>query len=251
MKIIAHRGASGDYPENTLLAFEQALEQGADGIELDLQFHPQGEMILLHDLYLDVKTSGQGKVTATPSEEILKLTVGDSSQRVCTLMQALKLIAGRCLINIEIKSGECDNQILNGQIQQLLASLAEAVEHYQFKWQQFIISSFNHRLLQQLNCHPNRHADLKTATLIHHIPADHAALAVNLSAHSINPSYDCLTEELVADAKAHGIEIWVYTVDRQAEVKRCLALGVDAIFTNYPAISRIHTRSDSDRALSK
>ena len=71
MLIIAHRGASGEFPENTQIAFEQAIAQHADGIELDIQFHAESSSWwLMHDLYVDKTTNGQGQLQQLPSETL-------------------------------------------------------------------------------------------------------------------------------------------------------------------------------------
>ena len=102
MKVIAHRGASGTNVENTLVAFEQAIIDGCDGIELDVQLHPSGELVLSHDAY--VMFNGQVKpLNALSLTEVASITFHDGS-KLTTLDAALIKIAGRCDVNIEIKS---------------------------------------------------------------------------------------------------------------------------------------------------
>ena len=73
MKVIAHRGASGEYPENTLLAFKEAIKQQADGIELDIQYHHSNHFVLLHDNYLEKTTNGKGSVNDYSLTNLQKL----------------------------------------------------------------------------------------------------------------------------------------------------------------------------------
>ena len=81
MKIIAHRGASGEFPENSLLAFEQAIQQKADGIELDVHFHDQSQQfIVLHDIYLDKTTNGQGHYNLYSIAKLTQLSLGQNQK---------------------------------------------------------------------------------------------------------------------------------------------------------------------------
>ena len=115
MKIIAHRGASGEFPENSLLAFEQAILQGCDGIEFDIQYHqPSGEFILLHDSYLDrVTESGAEEKVHFNQLSLAALTdiSTNGKYRLCTLTDALHCINQQCPINIELKSATQGEQL--------------------------------------------------------------------------------------------------------------------------------------------
>lgn len=76
MKIFAHRGFSGRYPQNTMLAFQKALESGCDGIELDVQLTKDGEVVIIHDEYLDDLTDFTGKCTGLHFRRVKKLQCG-------------------------------------------------------------------------------------------------------------------------------------------------------------------------------
>jgi len=234
MLIFAHRGASGEFPENTLLAFEQAIAQQADGIELDVQRHPDGTLFLLHDRYLDSKTTGSGHFSQLSAAEINHHRVLPD-QPIATLGQALQCINGRCLVNIELKSDADDIAEQRQLIKQIGDEINKAVTLYHFKERQFIISSFNHPLLlvaQQLL------PDIARAALIAHQPIKLATTLANLDVHSVNPAIDSLSHRLVEQIKQLGLSTWVYTVDHSDDIKRCKTLKVDAIFTNFPKRSR-------------
>ena len=72
-KYFGHRGCSGNYPENTMLAFQKAIEAGADGIELDVQFSKDGRLVIIHDETLDRTTTGKGLVKNHTLEELKSL----------------------------------------------------------------------------------------------------------------------------------------------------------------------------------
>ncbi len=99
--VIAHRGASGQYPENTLLAFTKALEMGADAIELDVRLTTDGVPIVLHDPTLDRTTDGKGAVAGLTLAEVRRAVAG-AGERVPALAEVLECFPVTPLI-VEIK----------------------------------------------------------------------------------------------------------------------------------------------------
>lgn len=244
MLIIAHRGASGEHPENTRIALEQAIIQQADGIELDIQFHPESATWwLMHDLYVDKTTNGQGQLQSLPSEQLAKLRTADN-QPVLQLQQALKVIDGACAVNIEVKVTNGNPKTLTQIAACLIGELQRAVKQGLCAWPQLVVSSFNHRFLAILK---QQQQTLAIGALIAHCPNDFATAAQILNAQSINPSIDCLSKELVDDAHQRGLAVWVYTVDRPQDIAFCAKLGVDAIFTNFPKRTQHYLTSDLDK----
>ena len=108
---VAHRGASGDYPENTLLAFEKALEIGVDEIELDLHSTRDGHLVVMHDATVDRTTDGTGAIGDLTLAEIKALDAGSAfdgrfrGERVPTWEEALDLVQGRVGLNVHLKEG--------------------------------------------------------------------------------------------------------------------------------------------------
>ncbi|WP_281560908.1 glycerophosphodiester phosphodiesterase family protein [Thalassomonas sp. RHCl1] len=239
MEIFAHRGASAAFPENTLLAFEQAIIQGADGIELDVQYHPDGEFIILHDNYLDVTTDGQGAYDELGLGELARLDLG-SQQKIPTLAQALTQIDGRCAVNIELKDAGTEPERLTAISRLLKQQLDRAVAGQNYAWSQFIISSFNHHLLPAIK---QACPKVKTAALIASCPLTYSEFTRPLNVCQLNVSIDCLNAALVKDSHKRGLTLGVYTVDRQQDIRRCYALGVDVIFSNAPGKSRDYLKT--------
>jgi len=230
MKVIAHRGASGEFPENSRLAFEQAIKQKADGIELDAQYHKKsGKFVLLHDPYITDEHGKELHYDDIPLVHLLAMKV--DCQPVITLDDALTLINGRCLVNIELKSATTNRAEIKKVTSSLQALLNSFIKKHYFSNSQFVISSFNHPLLKQLK---DQLPQYSISVLIACCPIELAKPAADLNALSINPSIDCLDDDIVKDAHQRGLEVWVYTVDRERDIIACLQLGVDAIFTNYP-----------------
>lgn len=230
MKIFAHRGASGEFPENTLLAFEEAIKQGSDGIELDVQFHQASEaFIVLHDRYikLDQQTKHINELTLPQISQITLLP----QQGICTLDQALRHINNRCVVNIEIKSASQGTQ-LSKEITALKHLLTQLAEKHIISYDKLIISSFNHHVITQSS---QQLPTIETAALIAGCPILYASFCSELSVAYLNVSAECLNKEIVQDAHQRGLKVFVYTVDLIDEIKLCLQLGVDGIFTNFPA----------------
>lgn len=226
MQIIAHRGASGEYPENTLLAIEHAIVQGADAIEIDV-FAVRGELIVIHDHHLTRTTNGTGIIYQYSVEQLMQLDAG-RGERIPTLWQVLQLLHNTTLwLNIELK-GE-------NTVAPLLALLDKAKQELQFDSKRLLISSFNHHLLAELKL---AQPELKLGALTACLPLDYAAFAQHLQAYSVNCDVGFINQTFVDDAKARSLKVYVYTVDQADDIKRLQQYGVDGIFSNYPAISR-------------
>ena len=227
MQIIAHRGASGEYPENTLLAIGQAIAQGADAIEIDV-FAVRGELIVIHDHHLTRTTNGTGSIYQYSVEQLMQLDAG-RGERIPTLWQVLQLLQNtRLWLNIELK-GE-------NTVAPLLALLDKAKQELQFDSQRLLISSFNHHLLTAVK---QAWPQLKLGALTASLPLDYAAFAKQLQAHSVNCDVSFINQAFVDDAKARGLKVFVYTVDQSDDIKRMADYGVDGIFTNHPAQTRL------------
>ena len=234
MLIIAHRGASGEFPENTLLAFEQAIKQGCDAIELDAQWHQSGEFVVLHDSYVDKISTETGHFNDFSLDELLNIHL-PRNQHIVTLKQALIGIQGRCTVNIELKTKSSDAQLLSTIANKLNELLTILTNQGTFQWSQFVISSFNHLLLKTV---AQTNPLLSIAALVASCPIKLAELAEHIPASGLNPDINCLNESLVSDAHKKGLSVWVYTVDKKQDIDYCRSLNIDGIFTNYPAKTR-------------
>ncbi len=226
MQIIAHRGASGEFPENTLLAIEQAIQQAADGIEIDI-FAVDGELIVIHDHHLARTTNGKGSIYQYSLAQLQQLDAGQG-QTIPTLWQVLQLLHPTTLwLNIELKGADT--------VTALVALLARAELQLQFDCSRLLVSSFNHHLLAELAV---QRPDIKLAALTASLPLHYAAFASALNAYAVNCDVSFINADFVADAKARNLKVYVYTVDQADDIARLRQYGVDGIFTNYPARSR-------------
>ena len=225
MLIFAHRGASAEAPENTLLAVDKALQQGADGIEFDV--HQTGiDLVVIHDQWLHRTTNGHGKLADFSLNELKKLNAGEG-QQIPTLWEFMQRVDGQCLLNIEIKGVD--------DVQLVLSHIDRAVLELNFKAQQFIVSSFDHPLLKRIK---TLRPSLKIGALTASKPLDYAAFAETLQAYSVNADVSFVDQHFVDDAKSRGLKIFVYTVDEEADLLKLKDWGVDGVFCNAPGLAR-------------
>ena len=142
-KNIAHRGFSGRYPENTMLAFEKALEAGAEGIEFDVHLTKDGQLVIIHDELLDRTTDGKGLVADCTLEELRRLDASAGYKgvygvnRIPTLEEYYRLIQGRdCYTNIELKTGVIWYPGIEEKVLEVIDGFGRRKDT--------VISSFNH-----------------------------------------------------------------------------------------------------------
>lgn len=225
MRIIAHRGASGYEPENTLAAFRRAVDMSADMIEFDVHVLASGEVVIMHDLRVDRTTNGRGYVAHYRFEELRGLDAG-KGEVIPTLHEALDIIDRQVPVNIELKGPHT------------AAPVADILRNYLDKgWlpADFLVSSFNHwellRFKQQMPM-------IDVAALSGDVPLGYALFAEELGAVAVNPGDEFVSPEYVTDAHQRGMSVYVWTVNDPEEIERMHAIGVDGIFTNYPDIAR-------------
>jgi len=226
MQIFAHRGASGNYPENTASAITAALQAQVDGIELDVQSCAD-DFVIIHDSWLDRTTNGTGRVVDTPFSEIAKLDAGNG-QQVLNLQQVLELIGTQTQINLELKH--------TFGLDKLVSTLEQNVADGIIEREQLLISSFDHHQLKWLK---QNLPWVKIGALTASIPLNYAYFAENLHAYSVHLDKNFINHEFVADAKQRGLKVMTYTVDKQQEIEEMQNLGVDGIFSNYPCFAKM------------
>ncbi len=233
MLVIAHRGASGHEPENTLLAIKQAIKMDVDGIEIDVH-EIDKQLVVIHDRWLHRTTNGQGQLKNHSFAHIRTLDAG-KGEKIPTLAEVLAVIAGQCFVNIELK-GVSDLSLL-------YKNLADAQRLYHFSNQQLLISSFNHHLLQQIS---HQHPQYPIGALTACYPLNYAQFAEELNAYSVHLDVDFISEKFVFDAHQRNIKVFVYTVDEIDDINTMKALGVDGIFSNYPSKAKSYLAHKRD-----
>ncbi|MFU1566646.1 glycerophosphodiester phosphodiesterase [Aeromonas veronii] len=221
MQIIAHRGASGLAPENTLKAMAKALTLGVSAIELDVQA-ADDELWVFHDRRLERCTNGKGVLTEQSRAYLEQLDAGEE-EVIPTLWQVMEIIAGRCELHIELKGTHTADAVA------ALTRRAEA--ELGFTPEQWVVSSFHHPELARFAA---LRPDIRLGALTANLPLNLALFADELGAWSLNCDVDFVDRILVEDAHQRGLRVLVYTVDYHEDYEKLASMGVDGIFTNRP-----------------
>jgi glycerophosphoryl diester phosphodiesterase len=221
--VIAHRGASGYRPENTLAAYELAVEQHADMIEIDLHLTRDGRIVVTHDEEL-AGLGGRGEIADASYEEVAALDAGQGL-RVPDFDEVLAGFAARIPFNLELK------QSLRGPYRGLEAETLKRVEARDLVGVT-LFSSFYDPVLAELR---DRSSAVRIGVLVSpRAPERWLERARRFGAEAVNLHVSLATADAVAAAHGAGLAVNVYTVDDPQVMKRLLDLGIDGIFTNFP-----------------
>jgi glycerophosphoryl diester phosphodiesterase len=247
---IAHRGASGEAPENTLAAFDLALKQGASGIEFDVHLSSDGVPMVIHDARLNRTTSGSGWVGEHRANALRKLDAGSWFNRrfpekalrvyrgaqIPLLSEVLAWVRTRkALAFVEIKRGK---RAYPG----IEAKVVDEIEH-QRVGRLVTIVSFDFaslRRAQQLN-----------RPIFLGLDVSRSLLAVrrvrSLAGNAVLPHWAIASRGFIRRAHKHSIPVFPWTVDQPARMERKISEGVDGIITNYPArLAEVLRRHESE-----
>jgi glycerophosphoryl diester phosphodiesterase len=249
--VIAHRGFSGEAPENTLGAFKKAIEVGSDMMELDVHFSKDGRVVVIHDDTLERTTNGRGKVADHTLQELKKLDAGSwfgspfSGEQIPTLQDVLELAKGNILVNIEIK-----NEYLGPYTISDLSDRALQEAKRSRTAKQVIFSSFSPSALERIK-EGNSHA--RVALLYHkfwNIPEE---VTGGKSFPTLNLRRSFLTKDKIAKIHEQGMKVNTYTVNSQKEMEQFIRWGIDGIITNHPnrLINILKKSSDKPSHLSQ
>ncbi len=221
--VIAHRGASGYRPENTCAAYELAVEQAADMIEIDLHCTRDGAVVVAHDAELE-RIGGRGEIGETTLAALRQLDAG-GGEPVPTLAEVLDRFGGRIPFNLELKQAGA------GAYAGLPAAVLEAVRARDLV-EAPLFSSFYDPVLDELR---RSAPDARIALLVSpRAPGGWLERARALGAEAVNPERSLVDAAFVERAHDAGLAVYVFTVDPEREMERLLALGVDGLFTNLP-----------------
>lgn len=228
----AHRGASGDYPENTLLAFLEGIKAGAKGLELDVHKTKDDQLVVIHDEDVERTYKGKGLVKDFTLEELRALKVRKSlfvEVEYCyipTLEEVLKLVKEHgVILNIEIKTDQIHYENIEVDVITL-------IQQYELQ-NQVIISSFN---LESIRICKEIDESIKTGLLYYKPIENIIEVAKDLKADALHPDLRLVSEELVQQAHRNNLKVNVYTVNWPIFIRKLLLADVDGIFTDYPAL---------------
>ncbi|RNI32542.1 glycerophosphodiester phosphodiesterase [Rufibacter immobilis] len=242
VSLVAHRGASGLAPENTLAAVKKALETTADYIEVDVHQSKDGQVVVIHDPTVDRTTNGTGRVADLTLAELKKLDAGakhDSSfagERIPTLAQVLRAVKGKKKLLIELKKGE-DNYY-QGLEENTLRLIRE---HRAEEW--CVLQSFHDPILERI-----WQTDFVISThklMVGKIPLlpiyiDHELKFGNFERYSeataINIHRYFASKALIKSLHNQGFKTFIWTEDSPKNIKKLFELGADGVMTNHPEL---------------
>ena len=226
--VIAHRGASGHVPENTLAAFERAIADGADMIETDLHLSRDGVVVIHHDADLE-RLGVEGEVRDRTAAELALLNAAPGEEpgmAIPTLLDLLSECAPRIAFNLELKVGR---KAPYDGIEELVLREVES----RGMMSKMLFSCFDDGVLERLRA---LSAKARIAVLVSpRAPRGIFERARRVDAEAINPHCLLVNEKLVREAHAEGIAVYPYTANEEAEITRLLDCGVDGVISNFPA----------------
>ena len=232
-EIFAHRGASGYAPENTLEAFRLAMEQGADGMELDVHLTKDGEVVVIHDETLDRTSNGHGNVRDYTLEELKKFSFHNHMEKyqgvqIPTLKEALNLVKNsRIKVNIELKTGIYWYEGIEEKTMDIVKTMGME--------DRVIYSSFNHYSIQKVL---EQNSDAETAYLFSDVPLNMEKYAKDTGVKGLHPAvYHLKMADFLETYMKSGLKVRVWTVNNKEDMKMFMDAGVDAVITNYPKVS--------------
>ncbi|GAB4327797.1 MAG: glycerophosphodiester phosphodiesterase family protein [Promethearchaeota archaeon] len=229
--VIAHRGANAEAPENTLKAFELAVDAGADFVEFDVHLSSDGELVVIHDFFVNRTTNGKGRVSRLTAAQLAALDAGEG-QGVPTFEEVVEVCRGRVGLQVEIKGAGA------------AGVLARKVRELGVDPDRVLVSSFRHSELAELR---RTDSELAVAPLVptglgwatdwltsRLWPRRLVRVATRLGAVALHPFHKVLNENVVAEARNAGVRVHPWTIDDPARVRQLLDWGAGGVITNDP-----------------
>jgi len=238
--VLGHRGARHAAPENSFAAFELALQEGADGVELDVRLNASDDVIVCHDLTLERVTEGRDRRAlrdlSTRDCNAVRLAQGERLPQLVDVLDWAER-RGACL-NIEIKAdGERRGRLLRA-VARLTEARAEA--------ENILVSCFNPVVLQ---LHGLFAPSIPTAWLVDSPTLSRMPLLPHAGSAALHPKESLITAEALAGWKRQGFRVHAWTVNERARARELSALGVDGLISDQPgAILRALADADVQRS---
>ena len=227
--VTAHRGSSARAPQNTISAFEAAIEDKADYAELDVQETKDGVVVVIHDSNLRHVGGVDANIWDLNYSELQEIDVGSSfspefaGEKVPTLDEVIDVTKGKIKLNIELK--------ISGHEKNLVEKTVQIVEARGIQ-DECVLSSFDYNALQEVRA---LNPDLQIGMIITYVIGDYAKLDVDF--YSVEPNL-VLTKKFVRDAHDDNKEVHIWTLSPKADVSGYVDLGVDNIINDDPVMIR-------------
>jgi len=228
---IAHRGFSGKYPENTMLAFKKAVEEKCDGIETDLNVTKDGVIVICHDETVDRTTNDKGYIKDYTYKELNKFDAGIKfgerfkGEKIVSIDELLDYMKDKnMLLNLELKNGLVHYEDLEKKI-------IEKIYEYKLRGN-VILSSFNHYSMLKVKQYDET---IKTGLLYCANLYNVHEYGKKLKADALHPYYpSVMNKDIVTQIKESGLTINTYTVNNEEDMEALIDLEIDGIITNHP-----------------
>lgn len=226
---VAHRGASAQYPENTLLAFRKAIEQGVDVLEIDIHRTADHELIVMHDPTLERTTNGHGNIHEHLLQEIRQLDAGQG-ETVPLLKEAIQLAReSQVRLYVEVKGATEPEELA------IAEGVIQALEATNFLSQTIVTSFSAKALLRAKTLNP------EVSTMLDPSPQDGSltprqicAQALAAGANCVSYDFHLLTPEIAKECRLSGLALWPWAPDEPEDIRNVLSLDVQGMMTNRP-----------------
>ncbi|HHW74205.1 MAG TPA: glycerophosphodiester phosphodiesterase [Firmicutes bacterium] len=231
--VLGHRGSPREAPENTLPSFRRALEQGADGVELDVHLTCDGALVVFHNYTLSGTTGSRGFLAKRTLKELKELDAGSSFSReyagtpIPTFTEVVEGLDKRAFIMIEIKS------YLGRANEDVARAVAAAVAKHDL-YERAVVSSFNPRILKKV-----KESDSRIPVgFLHHLPfpgfSGKSCALFPGRLEVLHPLHRIVSARYMERARRLGCRVIPWTVNSAADLQKILPLGVDGVITDYP-----------------
>lgn len=220
---IAHRGASGQAPENTLLAFRRAVELGTDAIETDLRPTRDAAVVLIHDATVDRTTGSRGRVARLTRAELGRLEAGQGEHipALEELLEWARPLGLELLLELKqepaVRSGWVEAAVRGVESEGLLDRAT--------------FLSFDRTLLKRVRTAQPR---ARTGWLVSRRLGRPWRTLEELGVSILAPEWRRVSRDLIEQAHEHGFRVVTWTVDDPSRMERLISWGVDGLATNYP-----------------
>ena len=238
-QITAHRGASKEAPENTLAAFQRAIDEMADYIELDIQMTKDGYIVVMHDTSAYRTTGVSKNITDMTYDEVRNLDAGYwfsdkyRGEKVPSFEEVLKLVKGKAKLNVEIKSSS-ESAIVAGKV-------VELIQKYSME-DECVITSFDYDALLAVK---EADEDIQTGYILS-VAYGKFYEDDRVDFFSVNASF--LTKRVVDAIHNTGKQVYAWTVNNDTSIKNLANKGIDNIITDVPVTARevVYSRDTSE-----
>lgn len=229
--VIAHRGAMGEAPENTLASFQKAIHQQCDVIELDIHLTSDGHVVVCHDETLDRTTDRSGAIGQLMLEEVRQADAGSwfgpafAGERIPLLEEVLELVPAGIGLNIELK------QSYGGRLEEAVVKLLRE----RGRLDSVLFSSYDHKLLHRMK----QKAPEARISLVYDFKPLHPVRLTHdfgLEVYAVSLYHGMVEREDVEAIRGDGKHVIVWTVNQETAMRRMLDCGVSGIITDYPAL---------------